>query len=608
MKSNQKPIHGRNAGSLFLAMIAAAAVLFSGCDGDKNDGKIAVTGVIISKTTLKLVVGHSEILTAAVAPEDADNPNVTWSSNDSGVASVDASTGEVTGVSVGTAVITVTTQDGGRKDNCTVTVGNFVHVSSVGITRDALVFEEVGASETLVAVVAPGNATNQAVTWSSSSDEIATVDQTGLVTAVATGKATITVTTDDGGLTAECKVTIAVPVTSVGLNKNSLTLEVVKGEILVATVMPANATNKGVIWSSDKPKIASVHPSSGEVTALSAGEAAITATTRDGSKTDVCTVTVTDTVDPAAPTYNNVTGIVMDVADPYVLQYGGKYYIYGTGNNSSRGIKVYESTDLVNWSGPVGKTDRTTTDKGYALYRDHVWGTANFWAPEVYYLNDKFYMFFSVAERISVATSDSPLGPFSQSTEEQKVFHDNIWEIDTHLFIDDDGKKYLYFVRKPNGNYIYVAELSDDMRSIKESTMQLCINPSQPWEYHREATNEGPFVLKYRGYYYLTYSGSHYETDYYGVGYATSTSPLGPWTKSSTNPILQGDFTNLTGVGHHSFVYSPSGALYMVFHAHYTKGTVQPRKAGLDRAIFDNSTIPATLIIQGPTITDQKLR
>lgn len=303
--------------------------------------------------------------------------------------------------------------------------------------------------------------------------------------------------------------------------------------------------------------------------------------------------------------YNNFIGLVQNCADPYILKYNGKYYLYGTGGND--GIRVYQSDDMVSWSNAVGAVN------GYALHKDHVWGDKWFWAPEVYFLNGKFYMFYSAEEKISVAESNSPLGPFTQSATDMKPFHETIKEIDTHLFIDDDGKKYLYFVRFTNGNEIWVAELNDDLRSIKENTLVRCLGTSQNWEkstlepYPNSKVNEGPFILKHNGWYYLTYSANHYANPNYGVGYATSKSPLGPWTKYSGNPVLIGN-DSIKGTGHHSFVTLSDGCRYIVYHSHLNTTTVQPRKLAIDRYEFIPATSgPDIIKVYGPTTSKQEL-
>ena len=165
-----------------------------------------VTGVSLNKTSTELTVGQSETLTATITPDNATNKNVTWSSDNQNVATVDAN-GNVTAVGAGTAQITVTTADGSFTDTCQVTI-NAATVSVTGVTLDKaeLTLTE-GNSEALVATITPDNAANKTVTWTSSNPSVATVNN-GVVTAVGAGEATITVTTADGGFTAECTVTV----------------------------------------------------------------------------------------------------------------------------------------------------------------------------------------------------------------------------------------------------------------------------------------------------------------------------------------------------------------------------------------------------------------
>ena len=170
----------------------------------------------------------------------------------------------------------------------TLTV-NAATVSVTGVTLEPTSLSLfTGGSETLTATVEPGNATNKALTWSTSDNTVATVDQNGTVTAVGAGKTTITVTTEDGCKTATCIVTVTVPVTGVKLNKETLELFTDGSETLTATVHPDNATNQNVTWSSDKPEVATVD--NGKVTAVGAGEATITATA--GGITATCVVHV----------------------------------------------------------------------------------------------------------------------------------------------------------------------------------------------------------------------------------------------------------------------------------------------------------------------------
>ena len=167
---------------------------------------IPVDGVALLPASLTLDEGQSANLTATVSPPDATNQAVTWSSSDESIATVDAS-GNVTAVAEGNATITVTTVDGNFTDVTAVTVSAvYVPVTSVSVTPEAVDII-IGESASLTATVLPTNASNQAVTWSSSDESIATVDASGLVTAVALGTADITVTTDEGNYSAVATVT-----------------------------------------------------------------------------------------------------------------------------------------------------------------------------------------------------------------------------------------------------------------------------------------------------------------------------------------------------------------------------------------------------------------
>ena len=255
---------------------------------------VIVTGVSLNKESLALEIGGYETLITTLHPEDATDKSVTWSSSDSGVATVD-NNGNVTAVGEGQAIITVTTNDGVFTDTCQVTVRQeIIHVIGVWLNKESLALE-TGESDTLTATVHPENATDKSVTWSSSDSSVASVDNNGKVTAVKEGQATITVTTNDGGFTATCQVTVnqkIIHVTNVSLDKDSLTL-INEGDsdTLIATLHPEDATDKSVTWSSSDSGVATVD-NNGNVTAVGEGQATITVKTNDGGFTDTCQVTV----------------------------------------------------------------------------------------------------------------------------------------------------------------------------------------------------------------------------------------------------------------------------------------------------------------------------
>lgn len=170
---------------------------------------VAVTSVSLNKTSLTLEIGGSYTLIATVSPSNATDKSVTWSSTNPSVASV--SDGKVTAKSEGTTTITATVHNG-KSTSCTVTVNEpaqeVIEVTSVSLNKTSLTLE-IGASETLTATVLPSNATDKSVTWTSSSQSVATVAN-GNITAVGSGTATITAKTSNGK-TATCTVTVANP-------------------------------------------------------------------------------------------------------------------------------------------------------------------------------------------------------------------------------------------------------------------------------------------------------------------------------------------------------------------------------------------------------------
>ena len=296
---------------------------------------VNVTEVTLDKTELTLTEGETETLTATVKPDNADNLKVTWSSDKTEIATVDGA-GKVTAVKAGVAVVTVTTEDGGKTATCKVTVkAKAVNVTDVTLDKTELTLTE-GEAETLTATVKPDNADNRKVTWSSDKTEIATVDGAGKVTAVKAGVAVVTVTTEDGGKTATCKVTVkakVVPVTGVEVNPWAVTLSVRGTSKLSYTIRPADATNQNVKWESESPSVATVD-SEGNVQGVAAGTAKICVTTEDGGFKSYCTVTVKKAeskfeVGGLWYEYYYAPNLARVIPDPDGIKYGGNISIPG---------------------------------------------------------------------------------------------------------------------------------------------------------------------------------------------------------------------------------------------------------------------------------------
>ena len=247
-----------------------------------------VASVALNRTTLAMTLGGSSTITATISPSNAANKAVTWSSSNTGVATV--SCGRITAVNVGTATITVRTTDGGKTATCRVTVSP-VNVTSVRLNKASSVLS-VGETEKLTPTIAPANATNKNVTWSSDNTSVATVDSGGNIKGISNGVATITVRTVDGGKAATCKITITNNrVQSISLNKTTMSIQSESSEVLTASVSPENAADRSVTWTTDNGDIAKVD-GNGKVTGYKPGTTNITVISNDGNKRATCKVTV----------------------------------------------------------------------------------------------------------------------------------------------------------------------------------------------------------------------------------------------------------------------------------------------------------------------------
>lgn len=287
-------------------------------------------------------------------------------------------------------------------------------------------------------------------------------------------------------------------------------------------------------------------------------------------------------------TYQNP---LMEGGDPFVLTYGGKYYLYAT--NAVDGFRVFVSDDMARWE-----------YKGYCLKKGDVKGDKWFWAPEIIEKNGKFYMVYVADEHLGIAIASDPLGPFTQA---EKKWLSEKQAIDGHFFVDDDGTVYLYYVRFCNGNRIYMSKMNEDLSGFDEANERFILSADAEWELKDCEVAEGPFVLKHKGKYYLTYSANHTRSEDYAIGYAVSDSPYGPFVKYEGNPILH-KTQAVNGTGHHSFTRSVNGEeLICIYHRHCSKKQFLPRFVCADRAGFEaNDKGEDVLKIYGPTTEPQK--
>ncbi len=248
---------------------------------------VDVQGITLAEDEVTVAAGLTKTLDYSFVPaEPTINNTVTWTSDAEGIATV--KDGVVTGVSTGTANITVTTANG-KTATCKVTVVDKIAVT--GITIPATLTMEALTTKTLTATVAPDNASEKGIEWTSSNNEIATVSQNGSITAHKNGTVTITATAKDGsGVTAKCAVTVTYTASTATLSSSTLTMETNSEAQLSVSITPSNATFKDFVWASSAEDVVTVDQT-GKLKAYKTGTANITATTPE--RTLTCVVTVT---------------------------------------------------------------------------------------------------------------------------------------------------------------------------------------------------------------------------------------------------------------------------------------------------------------------------
>ena len=326
--------------------------------------------------------------------------------------------------------------------------------------------------------------------------------------------------------------------------------------------------------------------------------------------------------------------------DPFILYASdGKFYMYGTGGVRS-GFKAYVSDDLAEWT-DLGRIYQGNTDEQ--------WCVANFWAPEVYEIDGKFYLWFSADWRdnpdnamenfrIGVAVADSPAGPFTDLMN-RPIFDPGYPIIDANLWFED-GRVYLYYSRccykhpveseiadwaRERGwfdeieeSWIYGIEIQPDFMDVIGEPVLLLRPPvsmddkQAEWE-SRSVTSrevnrrwtEGSYIIKEGDTYYMMYSANFFGGQNYAVGYATSKSPLGPFVKAENNPVLQKNTEEggvVTGTGH-NMIFTIDGNMYTVYHG-------RTEKTGNERVVFiDPMEIKpcGKLVVHGPNTEPQTI-
>lgn len=330
----------------------------------------------------------------------------------------------------------------------------------------------------------------------------------------------------------------------------------------------------------------------------------------------------------------------VEFGDPYILKASdGKYYMVGTGGVTD-GFKMYSSDDLKEWH-DEGRIYQGNTDSS--------WCVANFWAPELYEHEGRFYLFYSADWRVNptnelenfrigVAVADNPAGPYSDLYN-RPIYDPGYPIIDANLWFEDD-RVFLYYSRccykhpveseladwaRERGmfdeieeSWIYGVELKPDFsEAIGEPRLLLrppvsMDDEQAEWE-SRSVTSgeinrrwtEGSFIFKKNDIYYMMYSANYFGGQNYAVGYATADNPLGPFTKAANNPVLQKNVEQggiVTGTGHNSITLAPDGEEMLCVYHGRTSATGENRVVFIDHMeVLDDGT----LIVNGPTTKDQ---
>lgn len=339
-------------------------------------------------------------------------------------------------------------------------------------------------------------------------------------------------------------------------------------------------------------------------------------------------------------TYSNPLPVAF--GDPFILSAAdGKYYMYGTGG-TEKGFVAYSSDNLVDWQ-PEGEV--------YSGNQPDSWTEKNYWAPEVYEIDGKYYMFFSADWkvnpanelenfRIGVAVADKPTGPFLEISD-KPLFDPGYPIIDANV-LRYKGKTYLYYSRccykhpveseiaqwareqdlfkEIEESWVYGVEISEDFTSVIGEPVLLLQppatmdDPQTEWE-SRSVTagevnrrwTEGSFAFPHKDKIYMMYSANFFGGEHYAVGYAVSDNPLGPFVKAANNPVLEKNTDKggeVTGTGHNMVFWSKHDQkMYAVYHGR-TRQTGNARVVFLDEVQIDDQGL---LTVEGPTTTEKEL-
>ena len=303
----------------------------------------------------------------------------------------------------------------------------------------------------------------------------------------------------------------------------------------------------------------------------------------------------------AAATYTNPT-IDRDLPDPGALWAEGAYWMVHTTGGPGTGWPIYRSPDMVHWSFVRHLLD--TNPAPGALNNKPAWMKSEFWAPEIHQVGRGYVLTFTARSHetnrlcVGIATAASITGPYTVQT--SPIVSDSVAVLDSHIFQDADGAKYLLWKRDADrgggvGGAIFLRRMnafctaflpnSPPIKLLEGSTATT--DPAAVWE---RGLVEAPWMLRRGRFYYLFYSGAFIDTSY-ALGVARSPSPTGPFVRCPGNPILRSNAV-WGGPGHGAFLQDATGTIWHLYHARHQDGSRRGRVQMLDR-LYWNGDWPA---------------
>lgn len=286
-----------------------------------------------------------------------------------------------------------------------------------------------------------------------------------------------------------------------------------------------------------------------------------------------------------------------DYADPSIVKYQGKFYIYATKDPwGGEDLAVMESSDFKHWQ------QKTINWPTKTLCTSATSNDSRVWAPSVIQAKDgKFYMYVSVGSEVWAGVSDHPLGPWENAkSDDTPLIKGDMFPgyhmIDAEVFIDDDGEVYLYWGSGLNwvNGHCFVVKLQDDMISFNQEDIKDITPPNY---------FEAPVMLKKHDKYYLMYSDGKCTTETYKVRYAIGETPFGPWTEGGNSPVLTTSEDKITrGPGHHT-VFQEGGQLYILYHRITDNTEELYRELAIDSLNFDDKGMIKKVSPKGVVMT-----